>query len=64
MRRRHASSEGEGLKFGMPRQRDFRKIARDVAALLKIGRDLRVLVILAEALAAADGPPAWQRVWN
>jgi type VI secretion system protein ImpA len=37
-------------------QRDFKKIRRDAVALLGTGRDLRVLTILAEALAATDGP--------
>ena len=39
-----------------PPQRDFKKIRRDALDLLKTGRDLRVLVLLAEALAATDGP--------
>ena len=37
-------------------QRDFKRIRRDALALLGAGRDLRVLTILVEALAATDGP--------
>ena len=40
----------------MPPQRDFRKIRRDALALLGVGRDLRVLVVLVEALTASEGP--------
>ena len=45
-----------GKEVQLPRQRDFRKIRRDALELLKSGRDLRVLVVLAEALAVTDGP--------
>ena len=45
-----------GGKAMAPPQRDFKKIRRDALDLLKTGRDLRVLVLLAEALAVTDGP--------
>lgn len=45
-----------GKEVQLPRQRDFRKIRRDALDLLKSSRDLRVLVVLVEALAVTDGP--------
>src|SRR5215212_5484420 len=45
-----------GGKTMSPPQRDFKKIRRDALDLLRIGRDLRALVVFAEALAVTDGP--------
>jgi type VI secretion system protein ImpA len=47
---------GEGRKLFVPRERDFRQIRQDARELLKAGRDLRVLAILAEALTVTEGP--------
>src|SRR4051794_15226836 len=46
-----------GREIQVPKARDYPKLRRDALALLGRGRDLRVLVILAEALAVTDGPP-------
>ena len=46
----------DGRKVMAPPQRDFGKIRRDALALLRVGRDLRVQTLLAEALAASEGP--------
>ena len=47
---------GDGRQLFVPRERDFRKIRRDARGLLETSRDLRVLTILAEALAVTEGP--------
>lgn len=47
---------GDGRQLFVPRERDFRKIRRDARGLLEASRDLRVLTILAEALAVTEGP--------
>lgn len=47
---------GDGRQLFVPRERDFRKIRRDARGLLEARRDLRVLTILAEALAVTEGP--------
>jgi type VI secretion system protein ImpA len=46
---------GDGRKLFVPRKRDFRQIRRDAQRLLEVSRDLRVLIILAEALAVTEG---------
>jgi type VI secretion system protein ImpA len=49
-------TQQDGKDLQAPRPRDFKKIRRDALDLLKTGRDLRVLIVLAEALAVTDGP--------
>jgi type VI secretion system protein ImpA len=46
----------DGRPVWGPKPRDFRKVRREALGLLAAGRDLRVLVWLAEALAVTDGP--------
>lgn len=53
---REEIDEGDGRRLFVPRERDFRKIRRDARGLLEASRDLRVLTILAEALAVTEGP--------
>lgn len=45
-----------GREIQVPKPRDYPKIRREALTLLGRGRELRVLVILTEALVATDGP--------
>jgi type VI secretion system protein ImpA len=53
---REEAQDDDGRSLFRPRERDFGRIRRDALTLLEAGRDLRILVVLGESLAATEGP--------